>query len=98
MAIAVLIKPRAAGGYDFLADPSQRADQATVFWHPDEDATVVLLTTAPDGTDGLRFAPAEWAGDVVRRDAADGIHMIIRGHGVRHQLWLDRRVSDGACT
>ena len=96
MAIAVLTKPRAAGGYDFLADPSQRADQATVFWHPDEAATVVLLTTAPNGANELRFAPDRWAGDAFRRDAADGIHMIIRCHGARHQLWLDRRVSDGA--
>jgi len=96
MAIAVLIKPRAAGGCDFLADPSQRADQANVFWHPDEAPTVVLLTTAPNGADGLRFAPDEWAGDAVRRDAVDGIHMIIRDHGVRHQLWICGSVSDGA--
>jgi hypothetical protein len=96
MAIAAPMTPRAAGGYDFLADPGQRADQAAVFWHPDEHAAVVLLTMAPDGAGGLTFAPAEWAGNVVRRDAADGTHIIVRGCGIRHQLWLAGRPSEGA--
>jgi hypothetical protein len=88
--------PRTTGGYDFLADPSQRADQAAVFWNPNEYATVVFLTAAPAGAAGLPFVPAEWAVDVVRIDAVDGTHIVMRAGGIRHQLWLPNAVAEGA--
>lgn len=96
MAIVAPTRPHAAGGCDFLADPGQRADQAAVFWHPDEHAAIVLLTMAPEGADGLAFVPAEWAGHVVRRDAVDGTHIIVCGCCVRHQLWFAAKPSEGA--
>jgi hypothetical protein len=88
--------PRTTGGYDFLADPSQRADHTAIFWHPDEDPTVVLLTAAPAGPAAFPFLPADWAGDVVRIDAADGTHIVIRAAKMRHQLWLPNPVAEGA--
>jgi hypothetical protein len=90
------MKPRATGGYDFLADPSKRADEAPVFWHPDAHPAVVQLTAAPPNTEGLPFLPDQWDGDVVRRDAADGIHIVIRAAGVRHQLFLAHPITEGA--
>jgi hypothetical protein len=94
--VARRVTPRTTGGYDFLADPSQRADQAAIFWHPDVDPTVILLTTAPTNATGLSFVPSEWASDIARHDAADGTHILIRSGGVRHQLWLPDTVAEGA--
>jgi hypothetical protein len=94
--IAGRVTPRTTGGYDFLADPSQRADQAAVFWHPEEDPTIILLTPSPTNATGLSFVPDEWASDIVRKDAADGTHILIRSGGVRHQLWLPNTVAEGA--
>ena len=96
MAIAGWMTPRVTGGCDFLADPSQRADQGDVFWLPDENAAVVLLTAAATAADALTFAPDDWGEEIVRRDAADGTHIIIRGNGTHHQLWLVGKVEPGA--
>ncbi|WP_051335589.1 DUF2285 domain-containing protein [Methylocapsa acidiphila] len=75
------------GGCDFLADPNQRADKSPVFWRPDELASVVVLTAAPDGARPTTISLADLSGDVVRRDAEDGAHLIVRQDGTIHQLW-----------
>jgi hypothetical protein len=86
---------RGAGGCDFLADPSLRADQAAVIWHPDEHDQVVLLTTARAASSGLRFAPGNWPANILRRDAADGCHLVVGDRTVRFQLWFPAAPSDG---
>jgi hypothetical protein len=45
---------------------------------------------------GLPFLPDAWAGDVIRVDAPDGSHIVVRDRGARHQLWLLDTVADGA--
>ena len=77
----------AAGGCDFVADPADRADRATVFWDPEANSKVILLAAAPEGHGGLSFTPDEWVGNIERRDAGDGTHIIIiyRARGTRHQ-------------
>jgi hypothetical protein len=44
----------------------------------------------------LRFAPQQWPGHVVRRDAADGTHLLVRGSGFSHQRWFPGAPSEGA--
>jgi len=75
------------GGCDFLADPNQRADKAPVFWRPDELASVVVLTPAPVGARLTTISLADLSGDVVRRDAKDGAHLIVRQDATTCQLW-----------
>jgi hypothetical protein len=91
-----LTRPPSTGGYDFLVDPAERADNAAVFWRAEVDASVVRITTSPATGDVLRFAPNEWGGDVTRRDAADGTHILILDAGIRHQLWFPDHPIDGA--
>ncbi len=86
----------AAGGCDFVADPAERADSAAVFWHPEANSKVILLAAAPEGHGGLFFAPDEWVGNTVRRDAVDGTHIIITNElGMRHQIQLIPPITDG---
>lgn len=64
--------PRGAGGCDFLADPDRRADETAVFWHPDELASVVILTAIFPETASSRITFADLPDDAIRRDAKDG--------------------------
>jgi len=80
--------PLGAGGYDFLADPNQRADESPVFWHPDELATVVVLTAAPTGNGAPCLSLGDLPGDILRRDGEDGAHLLVKDGTARHQLWL----------
>lgn len=83
--------PRAqpgVGGCDFLADPNQRADESPVFWHPDEVASVVVLTAAPGGARTATISLADLSDDITRRDAEDGVHVIVRKDATSHQLWV----------
>jgi len=80
--------PPGAGGCDFLADPNRRADDAAVFWRADELASVIVLTAAPAGTETPSISLADLPGELLRRDAEDGAHLLIRDHAIRHQLWL----------
>jgi hypothetical protein len=82
------IRERCLGGYDFLADPNERADQTDVFWRPSDYSSVVVLTTTLLDEKSLPFAPAEGPGRVVRRDADDGAHIVIEGGEAKHQIWL----------
>ena len=81
------------GGCDFLADPRKRADESTVFWHPDALATVVILTVAPAATETMSVSPSDWPGDIARRDADDGSHLMIRDHATSHQVWMMHPLS-----
>jgi hypothetical protein len=79
-----------------VADPADRADRATVVWDPEANFKVVLLATAPEGHGGLSFTPDKWVGNIARRDAGDGTHIIIiTERGSRHQLQLIPPISDG---
>jgi hypothetical protein len=80
--------PPGAGGYDFLADPNRRAADAPVFWRADELASVIVLTAAPAVTGTPSILLADLPGELIRRDAEDGAHLLLRGDAISHQLWL----------
>jgi hypothetical protein len=75
------------GGCDFLADPDRRADESAVFWHPDESGSVVVLTAAPGGSGTASISLADLPDGVIRRDAEDGAHVILRQDATTCQLW-----------
>ncbi len=80
--------PPGAGGYDFLADPNRRAADAPVFWRADELASVIVLTAAPAVTGTPSILLADLPGELIRRDAEDGAHLLLRDDAISHQLWL----------
>ena len=80
--------PPGAGGCDFLADPNRRAADAPVFWRADELASVIVLTAAPAVTGTPSILLADLPGELIRRDAEDGAHLLLRGGAISHQLWL----------
>ncbi len=86
--------PPGAGGYDFLADPGRRADESPVYWRSDALAAVVVLTAAPTG--GQTISLGDLPGDVLRRDAEDGAHLLVRDGPISHQLWLIDPPGGGA--
>ena len=83
-----------AGGCDFLADPVRRADETPVFWRADQLASVIVLS--PTETIGSRplFKLADLPTDIIRRDAEDGAHVIVRGNVINHQLLVIGAPSD----
>jgi hypothetical protein len=89
--------PVGAGGYDFLVDPDARADQSAVFWRPDELASAVILTSAPTFDDISSISLADLPDDMVRRDADDGAHIIVRDGVTVHQIWLCDGADDQTC-
>ena len=83
--------PRAqpgAGGCDFLADPDQRADASPVFWHPDESGVSRRPNGRAGGSETASILLADLPDGVIRRDAGDGAHVIIRENATTCQLWL----------
>ena len=80
--------PPGAGGCDFLADPNRRAADAPVFWRADELASVIVLTAAPAVTGTPSILLADLPGELIRRDAEDGAHLLLRDDAISHQLWL----------
>src|SRR5271166_1892980 len=71
-----------------MADPDDRADEATVFWHPEALPEVIALTSAPIATLTAVMPLAKWPGEIARRQAEDGLHVLIREDAATHQLWL----------
>ena len=80
--------PPGAGGCDFLADPDRRADQSSVFWRPDELASVIVLTAAPADVKTPSISLSDLPSDSVRRNAHDGEHVMIKDGEINYQLWL----------
>jgi hypothetical protein len=80
--------PRGAGGYDFLADPRQRADKSPVFWRVDELASIIILTATTAEAASPAISIADLPDDIMRRDAEDGAHLMVRGDATNHQLLL----------
>ena len=80
--------PRGAGGYDFLVDPDARADQAAVFWRPEEFSSAVILIAAPTSDDASSISLAGLPEDATRRDADDGAHIVFKDGATAHQIWL----------
>ncbi|PPQ34414.1 DUF2285 domain-containing protein [Rhodopila globiformis] len=85
-----------SGGYDFLADPDARADQSPAFWRPDELASVVILAAAPPGATPSALTLSDLPAELVRRDAEDGAHLIVRSEAGLHQLWVTAGTEAGA--
>lgn len=85
-----------AGGCDFLADPTRRADDTPVFWRVDQLASVIVL--APTATIGAPplITLADLPPDMIRRDAEDGAHVIVRSNVINHQLLVIGALSDVA--
>ena len=83
-----------AGGCDFLADPAPRATEADVFWHPDELWSVVVLTAASTRPQAPAISLATLPGTLVRREADDGIHILVGKGPAAHQLWLVNPTTD----
>src|SRR5271165_3737678 len=75
-------------GLRFLADPDDRADDAAVFWRPEVSPAVIPLTLAPIVTPTTVIPLAKWPGEITRREAEDGLHVLVREHATTHQLWL----------
>ena len=75
-------------GLRFMANPNERADEATVFWRPEDLPEVIPLTSAPIVTPTAVVPLAKWPGEVARREAEDGVHVLVREDAATHQLWL----------
>jgi hypothetical protein len=75
-----------AGGYDFAVDPRLTANQAPLFWLPQFDPNVVLLSVAPDAFNSSRSVADLTPAHV--RHGADGEHWIARNEQGRRQLIL----------
>ncbi len=86
----------ASGGCDFLADPDTSADHSPVFWQPAELAPIVILATAPAGASQATITLADLPAIIVRRDAADGTHLIVRSGAGFLQLWVTSGTDAGA--
>ncbi|GAN75827.1 DUF2285 domain-containing protein [Acidisphaera rubrifaciens] len=86
----------ASGGYDFLADPDARADQSPAFWRPNELASVVILAAAPAGASQSALTLADLPAEMVRRDAEDGAHLMVRSEAGLQQLWVTAGTDAGA--
>ena len=66
-----------------------RANEAELFWLPDERASAVILGANPTTyTDELTFTPSDWPELRARRRASDGEHVILGAGRDEHQLWL----------
>jgi hypothetical protein len=91
-------KPRFDGGCDFLSDPDFRADEpgSQVFWSPAAFAEVIILTSASSAADGAARAPEHWPGEVARREADDGAHVLLETGNARFQLWQRDELSAGS--
>ena len=87
-----MVRP-GAGDCDFLADPKLRADQSAVFWRVEEFASVVILESARLLPSATTFALRDLPKDILRRDAADGVHLLIRDGTLIHQLMLIGRLK-----
>jgi len=80
--------PASDWGLRFMADPARQAADTPVFWHPDELPTVIPVTAASAATATPPVPLAEWPGEIVKRHAADGVHILIRSDRTSHQIWL----------
>lgn len=85
-----------SGGYDFLADPDARADQSPALWRPDELASVVILAAAPAGASQSALTLTDLPAEMVRRDAEDGAHLMVRTEAGLQQLWITAGTDAGA--
>jgi hypothetical protein len=90
-----MVRP-GAGDCDFLADPKLHADQTAVFWRVEDCASVVILEAARPQLPATTIALRDLPKDVLRRDAADGAHLLIREGTLAHQLMLIGRVKTSA--
>ena len=83
-------------GLRFLADPDDRADDAAVFWRPEVSPAVIPLTSAPIVTPTTVIPLAKWPGEITRREAEDGLHVLVREDAATHQVWLIEPVKRAA--
>ena len=51
-------------------------------------ASVIVLTAAPADAATPSISMSDLPGEVVRRDAEDGAHVMIKDDATNHQLWL----------
>lgn len=55
-----------------------------------------MLAPAPADTAGtVPFEPKSWQGDLVEREAADGLHAVLRTGAGEHRLWLPHPIRPG---
>jgi len=83
-------------GLRFMADPDLDAEDAAVFWRPEVSPAVIPLTSAPIVTPTAVIPLANWPGEVTRREAEDGLHVLVREDAATHQLWLIEPVKRAA--
>ncbi|NJO55416.1 MAG: hypothetical protein HC834_02615, partial [Rhodospirillales bacterium] len=87
-----MVRP-GAGDCDFLADPKLRTDQTAVFWRVEDCASVVILESARLLPSATTIALRDLPKDALRRDAADGVHLLIHNGTLIHQLMLIGRLK-----
>lgn len=84
-----------AGGCDFAIASNLTARDTTVFWAPEVNARVVLLTAAPPALPGAALAPICLRTDFARR-ASDGLYIAHRhGRTAAYSLLLGEAEIDG---
>ncbi len=89
---------RAAGGWRFLADPGVRADRQALFWRPDVDPNVVILTASRlAGDKALSFHVGIWPKDFVMRAAPGSLYGLLTAAKGEHRLFFPDPPSTGAC-
>jgi len=88
--------PARRWGLRFLADPRQAADEAVVFWHPEELASVIILAPAPTRFGLEPFVVDDWLMRLPRRSGDDGTHVLLKDGKVRYQILLTTPPKNGA--
>jgi len=88
--------PDPAWGLSLFADPALAADQQAIFWRPQVDPRVLILSAVdPPIGEPLRFDPAQWPGRLEQRQGGDGVHLLLRVGREEHRLWTPQPLAIG---
>ncbi len=87
--------PARRWGLRFLADPNQGAHEATVFWHPEELASVIILAPTPARVGLDSFVVDDWLMSLPCRHGEDGTHVLLKEDKARYQILLTTPPKNG---
>jgi hypothetical protein len=84
-----------AGGCDFLADPDLSVIEAPVFWRPEDCPAVILLSPARSEFAAPALRWRDISGSGIRRNAADGVHLLFEHGRCRFQIFVSGSARSG---